>query len=121
MKILIADDSSTIRNVLKNRLHELGVENISLVNDGEDAWEAIEKEKNFNVLFTDYHMPQMDGLELIKKVRNEGFNEIFIVLLRGVHSNDKTTEEFLSNGVNSILEKPFSLTSVKESIIEILD
>ena len=72
MKILIVDDSSTMRRIIGNVVMQLGFnkENYDEAEDGLKAWNLL-KENNYDVILTDWNMPNMNGLELVKKVRME--------------------------------------------------
>ena len=70
MKILIVDDFSTMRRIIKNLLRDLGFNNTQEADDGQTAWPML-KTGNFDFLVTDWNMPIMTGIELLKKVRED--------------------------------------------------
>ena len=70
MNILIVDDFSTMRRIVKNLLHDLGFSNTTEADDGQTALPMLQSGK-FDFLVTDWNMPGMDGLTLLKKVRED--------------------------------------------------
>ena len=70
MKILIVDDFSTMRRIIKNLLRDLGFNNTTEADDGATAWPVLQT-GNFDFLVTDWNMPDMDGLSLLKAVRGD--------------------------------------------------
>ena len=69
MKFLIVDDSSVMRRIIKTCLASISYTNISEAPDGVVAWDIFQKEK-FDVIITDWNMPNMNGLDLVKLIRN---------------------------------------------------
>ncbi|MCA2492344.1 MULTISPECIES: response regulator, partial [Vibrio] len=70
--VLVAEDNPINQSVISMQLRELGIEPV-IVNNGREAWEYINQDENVVLLLTDFHMPAMDGYELIKHVRASGF------------------------------------------------
>ncbi|NIA19695.1 MAG: response regulator, partial [Xanthomonadaceae bacterium] len=70
MKILIVDDFSTMRRIIKNILRQLGFTNVQEADDGATAWPKIQSEP-FDLIVTDWNMPKMSGLELLKAIRSD--------------------------------------------------
>jgi two-component system chemotaxis response regulator CheY len=69
-KILVVDDSSTMRRIIVNTLARLGFKETDQAEDGVEAWEIYQKDKdNIDAIITDWNMPNMNGLEFVKKVR----------------------------------------------------
>jgi two-component system chemotaxis response regulator CheY len=78
--------------------------------DSREALEILENE-SFDFLITDYNMPRMNGIELVKAVRAKGF----ILPVIGISSDNKK-QEFIKYGANLFIQKPFGLTQVKEAV-----
>lgn len=76
MRILIVDDSSTMRRIIANVVMQLGFtkENFDEAEDGLKAWKLL-SEGHYDVILTDWNMPNMNGLELVKRVRAEGTHQ----------------------------------------------
>ena len=70
MPILLVDDFATMRRIIKNILRQLNFTNITEADDGTTAWDIIEKQK-IDFIISDWNMPQMTGLELLRKVRGD--------------------------------------------------
>ena len=71
MKILVVDDSSTMRRIIKNTLNRLNYTDILEAEDGAVAWQIMKQNKDIEIVITDWNMPNMNGLELVKKIRKE--------------------------------------------------
>ena len=71
MKLLVVDDSSTMRRIIKNTLQRLGFNDVLEAEHGVEAWQIMERTPDINVLITDWNMPEMNGLDLVRKVRAE--------------------------------------------------
>ncbi len=115
MNILIVDDSSTMRRIIKNSLMNLGYKNILEAEDGALAWEVMLSEE-VNILITDWNMPNMNGLELVKKVRaDEKYIDMPIIM---VTTEGGKTEVItaLKAGVNNYIVKPFTPQVLKEKL-----
>lgn len=69
--MLVVDDSSTMRRIIKNTLTRLGHDDVLEAEHGVEAWDLLTKNEDVKVLITDWNMPEMNGLELVKKVRAE--------------------------------------------------
>ncbi|MBW6489409.1 response regulator, partial [Sulfurimonas sp.] len=81
MKLLVVDDSSTMRRIIKNTLSRLGHENILEGGDGVEGWNALDTNPDVDMLITDWNMPEMNGLELVKKVRADArFKDLPIIM-----------------------------------------
>ena len=124
MKVLIVDDSSTIRNIIGNVLVELGVkkENISQAHDGISAWDTL-KNKHFDLILTDWNMPNMDGLELVDTIRGKytSNKDIPIIMITTEGSKDEVLTA-LDAGVNNFISKPFNAETLRiklEGLIKI--
>ena len=103
--ILIAEDSPTIRKFISFSLAAKGFEIISAA-DGMEALEQLPKEK-VNLVITDLNMPNIDGYELIKSIRNNSdLKEIPIIILSSLTGSEEI-EKGISYGANSYLVKPF--------------
>lgn len=115
MKILIADDSTAILKIMKNALVASGVaaENIIEAKDGQDAATKFFELKP-GLIFTDWNMPIVNGLEFVQKVRS--YNQAVPIIM--VTSEGRKTEVLLAlkSGVNDYIVKPFKVDTIKEKL-----
>ena len=108
MTALIVDDSRSQRGVLR---HLLEVQRLNVVEagDGEEALQVMAGNGNISLVLTDYQMPRMNGLELVRELRNTyAPNELAVIGVSGV-SSGPLTAQFLKHGANDFLTKPFEV------------
>lgn len=120
MKILIVDDFSTMRRIIKNLLRDLGFNNSSEADDGATAFPML-KGGDFDFLVTDWNMPQMTGLDLLKAVRGDESLSAMPVLLVTAEAKKEQIVEAAQAGVNGYIVKPFTAHTLKEKIDKIFE
>ncbi|MCP4414847.1 MAG: chemotaxis protein CheY [Gammaproteobacteria bacterium] len=120
MKILIVDDFSTMRRIIKNLLRDLGFTNTSEADDGLTALPMLQQ-GNFDFLVTDWNMPGMEGIELLKKVREDENLKTLPVLLVTAEAKKEQIVEAAQAGVNGYIVKPFTSGTLKEKIDKIFE
>lgn len=120
MKILIVDDFSTMRRIVKNLLRDLGFTNTQEADDGQTAWPLLQTGK-FDFLVTDWNMPGMDGLTLLKKVRADDKLSTMPILLVTAEAKREQIIEAAQAGVNGYVVKPFTAITLKEKIEKIFE
>ncbi|MCB0368557.1 MAG: response regulator [Bdellovibrionales bacterium] len=111
-KILVIDDMPSIRDLVKNQLRSMGFVEILEAEDGEQGWQVLESkfaEANpIELVISDWNMPKMKGLDLLKKVRSEAnFNSLPFILLTSEAEREQVTEAVMA-GVSQYIVKPFS-------------
>ena len=119
IKILIVDDFSTMRRIIKNLLHDLGYKNVSEADDGNTALPMLKTGK-FDFLITDWNMPGMPGLDLLKNVRADAALAGMPVLMLTAEAKREQIVEAAQAGVNGYVIKPFTAATLKEKIDKIL-
>ena len=120
MKLLVVDDSSTMRRIIKNTLQRLGYEDILEAEHGLQAWEIMDSVEGIKVLITDWNMPEMNGLDLVKKVRADGrFVDIPIIMVT-TEGGKAEVITALKAGVNNYIVKPFTPQVLKEKLEVVL-
>lgn len=120
MKILIVDDFSTMRRIVKNLLRDLGFTNTSEADDGTTALPML-KNGNFDFLVTDWNMPGMSGLDLLKKVREDERLKNMPVLMVTAEAKREQIVAAAQAGVNGYVVKPFTAAVLKEKIDKIFE
>ena len=118
MKILIVDDFSTMRRIIKNLLRDLGFNNTSEADDGQTALPML-KSGSFDFLVTDWNMPGMDGLTLLKTVRADEDLCDMPVLMVTAEAKREQIVVAAEAGVNGYVVKPFTAATLKEKIEKI--
>jgi two-component system, chemotaxis family, chemotaxis protein CheY len=120
MKILIVDDFSTMRRIIKNLLRDLGFNNTQEADDGQTAWPMLQT-GNFDFLVTDWNMPIMTGIELLEKVRaNEELASLPVLLVTAEAKKEQIVQAAQA-GVNGYVVKPFTAITLKEKIDKIFE
>ena len=119
MKFLVVDDSSTMRRIIKNTLKRIGHSDIEEAEDGVVAWEKVLQQK-FDMIITDWNMPERNGLELVKLIRaKEEYNSIPIIMVT-TEGGKKEVIIALKAGVNNYIVKPFTPQVLKEKLEAVL-
>jgi two-component system chemotaxis response regulator CheY len=120
MKILIVDDFSTMRRILKNLLHDLGYDNLHEADDGTSALPLL-KAGSFDFLITDWNMPGMQGIELLRAVRSDRKLNTLPVLLVTAEARRDQIVMAAEAGVNGYIVKPFTAQTLKDKIDRVLE
>jgi two-component system, chemotaxis family, chemotaxis protein CheY len=120
MKFLVVDDYSTMRRIVKNLLHDLGYANVTEADDGNTALPLLQN-GSFDFLITDWNMPGMAGLDLLKAVRaNEKLKKMPVLMLTAEAKREQIVEAAQA-GVSGYVIKPFTAQTLKEKIDKILE
>ena len=120
MKILIVDDFSTMRRIIKNLLRDLGFNNTQEADDGSTALPLL-KNSDFDFLVTDWNMPGMTGIDLLKAVRSDDKLKGLPVLMVTAEAKREQIIEAAQAGVNGYVVKPFTAQALKEKIEKIFE
>ena len=118
IRILVVDDMSTMRRIIKTILNQLGYSNIEEAENGKQAIGKLKKEK-FDFVITDWNMPEMDGLELVKQIRSDDDLKSIPVLMVTAEAKKENVMEALKAGVNNYIVKPFTPEVLKEKMEKI--
>lgn len=120
MKVLVVDDFSTMRRIVKNLLVELGFTNIVEANDGSTALPIL-KQGGIDFLVTDWNMPEMPGIDLLKAVRSTPELSAIPVLMVTAEAKRDQIVEAAEAGVNGYVVKPFTADTLKEKIDKVFE
>ena len=118
MKILVVDDFSTMRRIIKNLLRDIGFTNVTEADDGTSALPMLEK-GNFDFIVTDWNMPGMQGIDLLKAIRKDPDLAALPVLMVTAESKKDQIVTAVQAGVNGYVLKPFTAQTLKEKIEKI--
>jgi two-component system chemotaxis response regulator CheY len=120
MKILVVDDSSTMRRIIKNTLQRLGFKDIVEGENGVEGWTMLEQNPDISILITDWNMPEMNGLELVKKVRaEEKYTDMPIIMVTTEGGKGEVIAA-LKAGVNNYIVKPFTPDVLKAKLESVI-
>jgi len=116
LKLLVVDDSSTMRRIIKNTLQRLGHKDILEGGDGIEGWNTLNANPDVDMLIMDWNMPEMNGLELVKKVRADArFTDLPIIMVT-TEGGKAEVITALKAGVNNYIVKPFTPQVLKEKL-----
>ncbi|MGB5672868.1 MAG: chemotaxis response regulator CheY [Sedimenticolaceae bacterium] len=120
MKILVVDDFSTMRRIIRNLLRDLGFNNTQEADDGVTALPMLQG-GSFDLLITDWNMPGMRGIDLLKAVRSDDKLRGLPVLMVTAESKRDQIVEAAQAGVNGYVVKPFTVRTLEEKINRIFE
>lgn len=120
MSILVVDDMATMRRIIKNLLRDLGFTNTQEADDGLTALPLLQS-GNFDFLVTDWNMPGMQGIDLLKAVRSDDKLKELPVLMVTAESKRDQIVEAAQAGVNGYVVKPFTAGTLEEKINKIFE
>ena len=119
LRFLVVDDFSTMRRIIKNFLNELGYSHVTEADDGKTAVPVL-KAGGIDFVITDWNMPGMPGLELLKLIRAEPATQKLPVLMVTAEAKREQIVEAAQAGVSGYVVKPFTAQVLKEKIEKIL-
>ena len=120
MKILIVDDFSTMRRIIKNLLRDLGFTNTFEADDGNTALPML-KDGDFEFVVTDWNMPIMQGIDLLKEIRKDPELKHLPVLMVTAEAKRDQIIEAAQAGVNGYIVKPFTAGTLKEKLDKVFE
>jgi len=120
MKVLVVDDFSTMRRIVKNLLRDLGFTNISEADDGSTALPML-KEGSFDFVVTDWNMPGMQGIDLLKAIRADSNLSHIPVLLITAEAKKEQIVMAAQAGVNGYIVKPFTAATLNAKLDKIFE
>ncbi len=118
MKVLVVDDFSTMRRIIKNTLRQIGFTNIEEAEDGQKAYARLIVEK-FDFIVSDWNMPNMTGIELLRKVRSTPQTKDIPFLMVTAEAKQENIVEAIKAGVSNYIVKPFNVATLDEKIKKI--
>jgi two-component system, chemotaxis family, chemotaxis protein CheY len=120
LKFLVVDDFSTMRRIVRNLLKELGYTNVDEAEDGVAALQKL-KGGGFQFIVTDWNMPNMTGIELLKAVRADPGLKHLPVLMITAEAKKENIVEAAQNGASGYIVKPFTAGTLDEKLNKIFE
>ncbi|CAA0279718.1 response regulator [Alteromonas sp. KUL154] len=120
MKILVVDDFSTMRRIIKNLLKDLGFANIQEADDGSTALPMLQQ-GDFDFVVTDWNMPGMQGIDLLRAIRADDKLKHLPVLMVTAEAKKEQIVAAAQAGVNGYVVKPFTAATLKEKLDKIFE
>lgn len=120
MKVLIVDDFSTMRRIIRNLLRDLGYNNTQEADDGTTALPMLQA-GGFDFVITDWNMPGMQGIDLLKAIRSDAKLAKIPVLMVTAEQKREQIVEAAQAGVNGYIVKPFTAVTLKEKLDKIFE
>jgi two-component system, chemotaxis family, chemotaxis protein CheY len=120
MKILVVDDFSTMRRIIKNLLKDLGFTNIQEADDGNTALPMLQQ-GDFDFVVTDWNMPGMQGIDLLRAIRADESLKHTPVLMVTAEAKKEQIVAAAQAGVNGYVVKPFTAATLKEKLAKIFE
>lgn len=120
MRVLVVDDSPTMRRIVVQMLKKIGYNDITEAENGQAALERLHKDGDFELLLTDWNMPVMTGLELTQAVRADAKLAPIPILMVTTRNMKQDIVVAMKTGVNNYVTKPFDPKTIKEKIDRVL-
>jgi two-component system chemotaxis response regulator CheY len=118
MKVLIVDDFATMRRIMKNILKQIGFTNIIEADDGTTALEELKK-TSVDLIISDWNMPKMSGLELLKTVRKtDGLKDLPFLMVTA-EAQKQNVIDAVQAGVSNYVVKPFTADAISDKLKKI--
>lgn len=119
MKVLVVDDFPTMRKIVKTLLKQCGFSVFVEAEDGNDALKQLESEKDVKFIVSDWNMPNMTGLELLKTVRADDRYKHLPFMMVTAEAEKENIIEAVKSGVNNYVVKPFTAKTLEEKLAKI--
>ena len=120
LKFLIVDDFSTMRRIVRNSLKELGYTNVDEAEDGVAALTKLSS-SHFDFVVSDWNMPNMTGIELLKAIRADANLKSLPVLMVTAEAKKENIDEAAESGANGYVLKPFTTATLEQKLNEIFE
>ena len=120
MKVLVVDDFATMRRIVKGVLKQLGFNDIVEAEDGDLAFEELKKEK-FGLIVSDWNMPNMTGLDLLKAVRSDESLKGIPFIMGTAEGQKENVVEAVKAGVSNYIVKPFTPETFGEKLAKVFN
>ncbi len=116
MKTLVVDDFATMRKIVKNVLKQINITNVSEAENGKQALEVLKKDGDFELIISDWVMPEMTGIEFLKACKeDEEVKKIPFIMVTAEAQKDSVLEA-IKGGVDNYIVKPFTPDKLQDAI-----
>jgi two-component system chemotaxis response regulator CheY len=115
LKILIVDDTTTSRMLVRDGLQELGIKNISFASDGEQGLKHVMTQPT-HLVISDFNMPKLDGLGLLRAMRQNGPTQKTPFIMLTGKGDKELVQKAVQFGMNNYLTKPFTVPALKTAL-----
>jgi len=119
MQVLLVDDSEFSLKYIRKVLSNIGIERVMIASNGKQGLQLY-REYYFDLIITDYHMPEMDGVQMVQAMREDLERTMVPILMVTSEQNQNRLAAIEKAGVSAILDKPFEPSSVKRLIMQLL-
>ncbi len=120
ISLLVVDDSPTSLNYLCKILNDIGINNITRATNGKEAFELINNQY-YDLIVTDFNMPEMDGLQLTTSIREESNQKAIPILMVTSEKNERRLAAVQQAGVSAVMDKPFKPATIKQFISQAIN
>ncbi|MFU0920862.1 chemotaxis response regulator CheY [Kluyvera sichuanensis] len=120
LKFLVVDDFSTMRRIVRQLINQLGLKNVQVASDGVDAMNKLQT-GGFGFVISDWNMPNMDGLELLKTIRANGAMAAMPVLMVTAEAKKENIIAAAQAGASGYVVKPFTAATLEEKLNKIFE
>ncbi|TDO16749.1 MULTISPECIES: chemotaxis response regulator CheY [Halomonas] len=120
MSILVVDDFPTMRRIVRSLLKELGFTNVEEAEDGQDALQKLSS-GNFDFVVSDWNMPNLDGLEMLKRIRADSALKDLPVLMVTAEAKKENIIAAAQAGASGYVVKPFTSATLEEKLNKIFE
>ena len=120
MSFLVVDDFPTMRRIVRSLLKELGFTNVDEAEDGQDALNKL-RAGNFEFVVSDWNMPNLDGLEMLKEIRQDDALKALPVLMVTAEAKKENIIAAAQAGANGYVVKPFTAATLEEKLNKIFE
>ncbi|CAM3984476.1 chemotaxis response regulator CheY [Vreelandella rituensis] len=120
MRFLVVDDFPTMRRIVRSLLKELGFTNVEEAEDGQDALNKL-RAGSFEFVVSDWNMPNLDGLEMLKEIRKDDALKHLPVLMVTAEAKKENIIAAAQAGANGYVVKPFTAATLEEKLNKIFD
>ncbi len=121
MKFLVVDDFSTMRRIVRNLLKELGFNNVDEAEDGVVALQKLQSGGGFEFVVSDWNMPNMTGIDLLRNIRSDANLKHLPVLMITAEAKKENIIEAAQAGANGYIVKPFTAATLEEKLNKIFE